>query len=125
MLPIPVPEGVAGAVVGGDAAGGDGEGAKEFAMEKDGAAEWKVGTFDHDSFVVIAFVFGGESRADRREPTARAAVETDRLARRVGGLSETDMNLVLASETARRHETIRACVTRCVKQSKATWDFAL
>ena len=112
-------------MVGRHAAGGGGQGAKEFAVEKDGAAEWEVGAFDHDGFILVSLVLGGESRADRREPTARAAVETDRLARRVGGLSETDMNLVLASETARRHETIRACVTRCVKQSKATWDFAL
>jgi len=48
-------------------------------VEKDRAAEGKVGALDHNGFVAIALVLGGEARPDRREPTTRATVGANRL----------------------------------------------
>ena len=112
---VPVPEREAGVVVGGDAAGGGGEGAEEFAVEEDCAAEGKIRAFDNDGFVLISLVLSGEACADRGKPTARAAMGTDCLARSVFGFSQSDMNLMLASETTCRHEAICAYVACYVK----------
>ena len=94
-------------------------------MEKDRAVERDVGALNHDGFVLVSLVLGGESRADRGKPTAQAAVRADRLARSVRCLSETDVNLALGSETSSRHEALYADVACCVEQSKTARDLAV
>lgn len=74
---IPIPEGEAGILVGGDAKGGGGQRAEEFAVEEDAATKEKIGAFDDNGFVLISLVLGGEACADLREPTARSAMGTN------------------------------------------------
>lgn len=64
-------------MVGSDAAGGGSQGAEEFAVEEDRAAERKLWALDDDGLVVFALVLGGKSRSYGWKPTTRAAMGPD------------------------------------------------